>query len=120
MWVPHWLQVVHYGAIGFFFSSRRRHTRWPRDWSSDVCSSDLDLDQVDTIDGDDYYFYDYRNKDVEAAVSVDDECYSFEAEEHSEDDMLEMSQSLKPIDEQFNDISINSMKFPTQFLCEIQ
>src|SRR5439155_7193175 len=21
----------------FFFSSRRRHTRWPRDWSSDVC-----------------------------------------------------------------------------------
>src|SRR5207253_6053661 len=27
----------------FFFSSRRRHTRWPRDWSSDVCSSDLHL-----------------------------------------------------------------------------
>src|SRR5439155_14494640 len=27
----------------FFFSSRRRHTRWPRDWSSDVCSSDLSL-----------------------------------------------------------------------------
>src|SRR5439155_8517826 len=27
----------------FFFSSRRRHTRWPRDWSSDVCSSDLFL-----------------------------------------------------------------------------
>src|SRR5690625_7620925 len=25
----------------FFLSSRRRHTRWPRDWSSDVCSSDL-------------------------------------------------------------------------------
>src|SRR5690625_403789 len=25
----------------FFFTSRRRHTRWPRDWSSDVCSSDL-------------------------------------------------------------------------------
>src|SRR5690625_6907761 len=25
-----------------FLSSRRRHTRWPRDWSSDVCSSDLD------------------------------------------------------------------------------
>src|SRR5690625_6207155 len=27
--------------VFFFFSSRRRHTRWPRDWSSDVCSSDL-------------------------------------------------------------------------------
>src|SRR5699024_12094391 len=28
-------------AFVFFFSSRRRHTRWPRDWNSDVCSSDL-------------------------------------------------------------------------------
>src|SRR6516164_4921719 len=27
----------------FFFSSRRRHTRWNCDWSSDVCSSDLGL-----------------------------------------------------------------------------
>src|SRR5260370_18480344 len=27
--------------IGFFFSSRRRHTRFKCDWSSDVCSSDL-------------------------------------------------------------------------------
>src|SRR5258707_5402397 len=26
----------------FFFASRRRHTRYWRDWSSDVCSSDLD------------------------------------------------------------------------------
>src|SRR5690606_39493625 len=28
----------------FFFSSRRRHTRFSRDWSSDVCSSDLNED----------------------------------------------------------------------------
>src|SRR6266511_3018962 len=28
-------------VFGFFFSSRRRHTRFSRDWSSDVCSSDL-------------------------------------------------------------------------------
>src|SRR5690606_39342571 len=27
--------------VVFFFSSRRRHTRFSRDWSSDVCSSDL-------------------------------------------------------------------------------
>src|SRR2546429_7350381 len=27
--------------LSFFFSSRRRHTRCSRDWSSDVCSSDL-------------------------------------------------------------------------------
>src|SRR2546430_13260070 len=34
------------GAIvgsGFFFSSRRRHTRFDCDWSSDVCSSDLEI-----------------------------------------------------------------------------
>src|SRR5256884_3738369 len=30
------------GLFCFFFSSRRRHTRCSRDWSSDVCSSDLD------------------------------------------------------------------------------
>src|SRR2546429_4779919 len=28
-------------CVFFFFSSRRRHTRCSRDWSSDVCSSDL-------------------------------------------------------------------------------
>src|SRR5215475_10300292 len=28
-------------SVFFFFSSRRRHTRFSRDWSSDVCSSDL-------------------------------------------------------------------------------
>src|SRR5437870_12002001 len=27
----------------FLFSRRRRHTSWPRDWSSDVCSSDLPI-----------------------------------------------------------------------------
>src|SRR6202021_4181791 len=30
----------------FFFSSRRRHTRYWRDWSSDVCSSDLLTESV--------------------------------------------------------------------------
>src|SRR5207245_8756637 len=35
--LPRWLDL---GAV-FFFSSRRRHTRCYRDWSSDVCSSDL-------------------------------------------------------------------------------
>src|SRR5690606_40180941 len=33
-------------ALFFFFSSRSRHTRFSRDWSSDVCSSDLPLDPV--------------------------------------------------------------------------
>src|SRR5207253_6609426 len=39
------LLLVHFLYFSFyfffFFSSRRRHTRWPRDWGSDVCSSDL-------------------------------------------------------------------------------
>src|SRR6266481_7825885 len=30
----------------FFFSSRRRHTRWNCDWSSDVCSSDLGRERL--------------------------------------------------------------------------
>src|SRR5256885_10788831 len=34
--------VIH---LVFFFSSRRRHTRLQGDWSSDVCSSDLWLEQ---------------------------------------------------------------------------
>src|SRR2546429_2932036 len=34
-------------CVDFFFSSRRRHTRCSRDWSSDVCSSDLVLDNLD-------------------------------------------------------------------------
>src|SRR6266581_3422541 len=38
---PLW-QVFRFAAPAlFFFSSRRRHTRWTGDWSSDVCSSDL-------------------------------------------------------------------------------
>src|SRR5206468_6319094 len=32
---------IFYFFFFFFFSSRRRHTRCDRDWSSDVCSSDL-------------------------------------------------------------------------------
>src|SRR6266581_8007221 len=32
---------MNFNLFWFFFSSRRRHTRWTGDWSSDVCSSDL-------------------------------------------------------------------------------
>src|SRR3989442_10508423 len=43
----------------FFFSSRRRHTRCGRDWSSDVCSSDLSY--LEAAGGDRYaakgYYY---------------------------------------------------------------
>src|SRR5690625_7368951 len=35
-----------YVQFFFFFSSIRRHTIWPRDWSSDVCSSDLKHNKI--------------------------------------------------------------------------
>src|SRR5262245_65142832 len=35
--------------VFFFFSSRRRHTRCLSDWSSDVCSSDLELEALDGL-----------------------------------------------------------------------
>src|SRR5690606_39619298 len=35
----------------FFFSSRRRHTRFSRDWSSDVCSSDLTEETLLAVPG---------------------------------------------------------------------
>src|SRR5699024_11876604 len=38
-------------AIFFFFSSRRRHTSSKRDWSSDVCSSDLDIAMMQLFGG---------------------------------------------------------------------
>src|SRR5258707_4754918 len=36
-----YLVSMYISDFCFFFSSRRRHTRYWRDWSSDVCSSDL-------------------------------------------------------------------------------
>src|SRR2546430_11809416 len=39
------LSATRYRMMSFFFSSRRRHTRFDCDWSSDVCSSDLALDR---------------------------------------------------------------------------
>src|SRR5438876_5208281 len=40
--MEHLKQCCYRERNGFFFSSRRRHTRWTGDWSSDVCSSDLE------------------------------------------------------------------------------
>src|SRR5690625_7659157 len=52
--------------VQFICSSRRRHTRWPRDWSSDVCSSDLEsvhagdeiVDSVKDNDSMEWHFLD--------------------------------------------------------------
>src|SRR5258707_10163211 len=59
----------------FFFSSRRRHTRYWRDWSSDVCSSDLALafelweTPVDLPLYKSYSEYDRTLEEVEAKLS---------------------------------------------------
>src|SRR3712207_7143543 len=45
-----YLEMVRHTCF-FFFSSRRRHTRYWRDWSSDVCSSDLVAAAADTALG---------------------------------------------------------------------
>src|SRR6266542_6847459 len=37
---------IKFILVFFFFSSRRRHTRCYRDWSSDVCSSDARLEEL--------------------------------------------------------------------------
>src|SRR3712207_7148166 len=41
------MRVMYEFLDMFFFSSRRRHTRYWRDWSSDVCSSDLWISSID-------------------------------------------------------------------------
>src|SRR5258707_14564521 len=49
MWLSEQIFLQHqceHWCLCFFFSSRRRHTRYWRDWSSDVCSSDLPPDKV--------------------------------------------------------------------------
>src|SRR2546429_3351765 len=49
MWLDIGMVNVAYQYLDrvFFFSSRRRHTRCSRDWSSDVCSSDLSIASAD-------------------------------------------------------------------------
>src|SRR2546430_12043875 len=41
--------VLGWCTVFFFFSSRRRHTRFDCDWSSDVCSSDLGLASLEIL-----------------------------------------------------------------------
>src|SRR5699024_11249389 len=55
-------------CVLFFFSSRRRHTRSKRDWSSDVCSSDLlEMD----LQGGQVYPGDILKSQADGAVAAD-------------------------------------------------
>src|SRR5207245_9071312 len=53
----------------FFFSSRRRHTRCYRDWSSDVCSSDLARDHEGAIEFVDHIFCPHSGQNLAPAVT---------------------------------------------------
>src|SRR5882757_10284088 len=53
----------------FFFSSRRRHTRYWRDWSSDVCSSDLTAPSIRTALRKTFRFGDDRSERSEEHTS---------------------------------------------------
>src|SRR5699024_12205023 len=64
----------------FFFSSRRRHTRSKRDWSSDVCSSDLTRQAIPVIANEcivrSFYFirhlaYEIKDKNIKSFDEMD-------------------------------------------------
>src|SRR5207302_6621964 len=61
--------VVFFLFFLFFFSSRRRHTRFSRDWSSDVCSSDLRLDVYGWVGRQAMAVYRTLDKPIIAAVN---------------------------------------------------
>src|SRR5436305_4712784 len=61
-----------FACVFFFFSSRRRHTRCGRDWSSDVCSSDLCGVVLRVRDGKliarDHWFLENAEHETEGAI----------------------------------------------------
>src|SRR3712207_7161820 len=63
--------------VFFFFSSRRRHTRYWRDWSSDVCSSDLMLRPVGEVFLDKESIARFRTawRDLFGAAAAEDPLY---------------------------------------------
>src|SRR5699024_344913 len=64
------------------------------------------------------YFYDYKNRDVEAGIAIDDVCYYFDTEDHTEEEMKEMAASLEEIDKPVQTISFDDVLFPTKFPSE--
>src|SRR5256886_12466736 len=60
--------VGHSAVKCFVFSSRRRHTRFDCDWSSDVCSSDLVLNYAEPVTKKGFVFMDTPGYDPVAAT----------------------------------------------------
>src|SRR5690606_40973948 len=67
--------ILYYVLFGFFFfSSRRRHTRFSRDWSSDVCSSDLiPLDSFDCSQQRDHLVLNVSEERLKKAEGFDED-----------------------------------------------
>src|SRR5437879_7778808 len=63
------VSMVVFIIIYFFFSSRRRHTRYIGDWSSDVCSSDLEKEKLLTLNLQDLVVYPGNHVDVVAPAN---------------------------------------------------
>src|SRR5690554_3158437 len=78
--VGYFFSMFLYIFFFFFFSSRRRHTRCGRDWSSDVCSSDLFVkideiaERILTLEGEPLHTYtDYlKTTEISEAKSITD------------------------------------------------
>src|SRR5690606_32860376 len=80
----------------FFFSSRRRHTRFSRDWSSDVCSSDLGKGLVDLIIGrsvkesEGQRYVREAGRDIVYVIEIDPSKLSTNFEDWIEKDLLKL------------------------------
>src|SRR2546429_4191498 len=89
--------MLRYWSSFFFFSSRRRHTRCSRDWSSDVCSSDLPCPaHSQTKSSHTSSFPDFRPRKESAGEGFigPQACASCHAEKRSEEHTSELQSRL--------------------------
>src|SRR5207253_4586544 len=64
---------------------RRRHTRWPRDWSSDVCSSDLDTLWAETL---------YQSRRLQSSLYGDDQTFYSTGDDKVDPKIVDQFRSL--------------------------
>src|ERR1035438_3888974 len=97
----------------FFFSSRRRHTRCLSDWSSDVCSSDLNcLLQVFAACGRGFFS---TNNAIQCMVVFIEWFYQASLPKHTEGTLALMNDAFRKFNklkEVFVNMSLSSLKFP--------
>src|SRR5699024_12140683 len=94
------IMLNHLFSAVFFLSSRRRHTRSKRDWSSDVCSSDLMRDAQ--------YIYDNAERSLSWAQSTQQSRGLFKKLLHGASDQAkvdELTQELEQAQQVYEEIS---------------